>query len=107
MTDYKFKGAEADTEYETFYATHPAEPDTWAVRFYKDGNHHKSKVLFWGLLLDGMPVPITFDGVWIGSRNGCIMFADRTCVQFEESWPTFEHAAADLMKHDTTKYEGL
>jgi len=107
MSDYTMKGAEADTEYSTFYATHPAEPNTWAVRFFKDGKHYMDKVLFWGLLLDGMPVPITMSGPWIESRNSCIMFADRTCAQFEQNWPSFEAAAVELMANDTTKYEAL
>lgn len=101
MPSYKIHGATDEID-DTIYATHPAQPGTQLVYAFKDGSHLIMDVLLWGVLSDGVPVPITIQGVWDGSggRNKFVQFPGGRCADFDRSWDSFEQALTEMGQYE-------
>ena len=104
MDTYRMLSA-ADAKDASFvlHATHPAPVGTYIVYALKDGSTHQTAVLLWGVLNDGIAVPITLSGVWdgVGNTNSFVLHPDGTCGRFEEDWATLAEAVEVLKQFDT------
>lgn len=104
---YLLKGAEA-SDFETIHATHPAMPNTYVCYAFKDGTIHKDPVVLWAVLSNGVPEPITLDGVWGGTAhqaNMFLQFPDGRCGRYDQSWPNEDEAVAALKQFDRSNDE--
>lgn len=102
MSKYWMRGAPGAVSGDTaIHATHPALPGTYIVYARKDGATERTPVLLWGVLDDGVAVPITLSGVWDGvsNRNNFVLHPDGSCGKFEENWDSIEDAVAALRHH--------
>lgn len=104
MDTYRMAGApDAKDDNSIIYATHPAPTGTFIVYAHKDGSTFRSAVVLWGVLDDGMAVPITLSGVWDGvaNRNNFVLHPDGTCGNFEGNWDTLGEAVEAAKELDT------
>lgn len=103
MDTYKMVSApDAEDATWSIYATHPAPAGTYIVYARKDGSTTRTPVLLWGVIEDGMAVPITLSGVWDGTsnRNSFVLHPDGSCGKFEEDWASLEEASEAMRKYD-------
>ena len=96
MPKYRVAGAVHGGDKETIpiVATHPAPEGTRIVYAQPDGTHFRSTVVLWGVLEDGVAVPITLSGVWDGCENENIfvLHPDGSCSRFDDCWAHIDDA---------------
>jgi hypothetical protein len=100
MVNYRMLGVDPAKEYDeaVLFATHPAPPGTFVAYAHKDGTSSRTPVVLWGVLQDGLPVPITLSGVWDGvsNRNSFVLHPDGSCSAFEKEWSSLDQAVAEM-----------
>lgn len=82
----------------------PAQPGTFIITAFADGDHMRTPVVLWGLGEFGTPIPYTITGAWDGTEqaNQFVLHPDGHCSAFEHSWENLETAITEVKAWDTS-----
>lgn len=98
MAEYRLLGSDEVSKGELIVSTHPAQPGTCLVYAHADGTHQIVDVVLWGVLADGVAVPITMAGVWDGTsnENKFVLHPSGRCGTYDREWESLGEALSEM-----------